>query len=171
MDTDILADLVPSKARRVIAVAMISMLGVFLIYIALTPPDESFAGRLILLGVGAAMLFLADRVWRATALGVVLTEAGLTDTEGRAICALDDVVKVERGAFAFKPSNGFMLRVKTPMPRAWAPGLWWRFGTRVGIGGVSNSSQAKAMADFIALKLAVREGKLDGLDFPDGSGR
>ncbi len=171
METEILADLTPSKARRVIAVVMIGILGVFLIYIALTPPEESFAGRLILLGAGAAMLFLADRVWRATSVGVLLTEKGLTDTEGRAICAMEEIVKVERGAFAFKPSNGFLLRLDTPLPRAWAPGLWWRYGRRVGIGGVSNSAQAKAMADFIALKLAVREGRLDGLEFPDDKSR
>jgi hypothetical protein len=53
-----------------------------------------------------------------------------------------------------KPSNGFTVVMETKQPRAWAPGLWWRVGRRVGVGGVTGASQTKFMAEQIALRLA-----------------
>ena len=45
-------------------------------------------------------------------------------------------------------------------PAAWQPGLWWRLGNRIGVGGMTPGSQAKAMAEIIAIKLAQRDGGL-----------
>ena len=66
---------------------------------------------------------------------------------------MDEIDRVERGAFAFKPSNGFLVHLKKPGHRAWQPGLWWRMGRKLGIGGVTPAGQAKFMADMIALRL------------------
>ncbi|MEJ6609340.1 MAG: hypothetical protein QNL63_06380, partial [Paracoccaceae bacterium] len=72
------------------------------------------------------------------------------------IAYVDQIVSIDRGMLAFKPSNGFIFKVKTAQPRAWNPGLWWRFGRRVGVGGVTPGSSTKMMADIIAAKLAER---------------
>jgi hypothetical protein len=64
---------------------------------------------------------------------------------------------VERGAFALKPSNGFTLVMKHKSPRAWAPGIWWRTGYRVGVGGVTAAGQSRFMAEQIALMIARRD--------------
>jgi hypothetical protein len=48
-----------------------------------------------------------------------------------------------------------MLRLSDKAPRAWYPGLWWRMGRRVGIGGVTSAAQTKAMAEIIAAMIAV----------------
>jgi hypothetical protein len=97
-------------------------------------------------------------MWRATGLSVDLTAAGLSDSTGRIIAPLAEIRSIDRGAFAFKPSNGFLVRLKTRQPRAWAPGLWWRFGRSVGVGGVTSRDQAKLMAEFLAAMLAERGG-------------
>ena len=78
---------------------------------------------------------------------------GLRDGNGRLLCRMDQIAGVDRGAFAFKPSNGFLVKLKEPMPRVWQPGLWWRLGRRIGVGGVTPAGQGKFMADMIALKL------------------
>jgi hypothetical protein len=69
---------------------------------------------------------------------------------------MDGIRSVERGAFAFKPSHGFTLVMKEKQPRAWAPGLWWRLGRRVGVGGVTSAGQTKFMAEQIALRIEDR---------------
>ena len=66
---------------------------------------------------------------------------------------LEAVEGVERGAFAFKPSNGFLLRLSAPGPRAWSPGIWWRLDRRVGVGGVLRAGEARAAADLMHLML------------------
>lgn len=153
MSQEVLAFVSPSPARRWLALGMILGLGGLLVYLSLAAPPQGLFLRVFMLGIGIGALLLADRVRRATTRSIELTEAGLFDSDGATLCRFEDIAAVERGAFAFKPSNGFLVRLKTPAPRAWQPGLWWRYGRRLGIGGVTPASQAKFMADMIAMKL------------------
>ncbi|WP_370628845.1 hypothetical protein [Celeribacter sp. PS-C1] len=148
----------PSPMRRITAVVMLVVLGVLLLRVALGPEGLGAGWLVMLLAMAAAVFFVSWRLWQATAMRLVLTEDALVEedldgTRGRELCRLDDIVRVERGTFAFKPSNGFIIRLKSPAARVWAPGLWWRFGTRLGVGGVTPAGQGKAMADVIAARI------------------
>ena len=66
---------------------------------------------------------------------------------------------VDRGLFAFKPSNGFVVVLSQGGWRGWAPGLWWRLGRRLGVGGVTSAAQAKAMAEILSIEIARRDGQ------------
>jgi len=86
---------------------------------------------------------------------VALTEAGLYDASGRELARFDQMRGTDRGAFAFKPSSGFVVALHRPAPPLWAPGLYWRFGRSLGIGGVTRAVEARAMADLVAMHLAT----------------
>ncbi|MBV1903223.1 MAG: hypothetical protein KUG58_06275 [Marinosulfonomonas sp.] len=150
----VVAEIAPSGARRFLALAMLVVLGSMVVYLTFSAPPASLLWRVLLVVVGVGALFLADMMRRATLQKIELTDEVLRDTSGRELCRIDNIAAVERGAFAFKPSHGFLIRTKTPQPRAWAPGLWWRFGRKIGVGGVTPSGQAKFMAEMIALRLA-----------------
>jgi len=154
MSNEVLAEITPSAGRRIMAIGMLLLLGAVLIYVALSSAAVGFGLQVLFLVCGVGALALCGLVRRATRHSIRLTEAGLFDSGGRTLCTLPQIAGVERGAFAFKPSNGFALRLKARAPRAWAPGVWWRFGRRLGVGGVTSSSQAKFMADMIAMRLA-----------------
>ncbi|MBV1869090.1 MAG: hypothetical protein KUG69_14485 [Marinosulfonomonas sp.] len=149
----VVAEVAPSPGRRFVAVAMLAVLGTMVVYLTFSAPPESLLWRVLLVVVGVAALFLADMLRRSTLHKIELTDDVLRDTSGRELCRIDDIAAVERGAFAFKPSHGFLIRTKTTQPRAWAPGLWWRFGRKIGVGGVTPSGQAKFMAELIALRV------------------
>jgi hypothetical protein len=119
------------------------------------------AWRAVLLGLAAVVALGASRMWRATAQSVELTRAGLTDTTGRMLAPIDQIRSVERGAFAFKPSNGFLVRLKTPQPRGWAPGLWWSLGRSLGVGGVTNRDEGKLMAEVLSEMVRARDAAPD----------
>jgi hypothetical protein len=136
---------------------MLSALGLVLLWVAVTAPARAPGWQAFLIGAGLAALGAAWAQWRATTRGLVLTRAGLVDTEGTEIAALADIVAVDRSLFAFKPSNGFLLRLARPAPRGWAPGLWWRLGRNVGIGGATPGGETRAMADLISILLSERE--------------
>lgn len=155
--SDPILTLRPSAPRRVFALAVLYGLAGFLVVLAGQAPDPAPWARGVLLVAGIVALMAAESVRRATTRGLVLTETSLATEDGRVICALADVVAVDRGAFAFKPSNGFVLKLAAPQKRAWAPGLWWRLGRRVGIGGVTQAAPAKTMAEAIALQVAMRQ--------------
>ncbi len=153
MSQTVIATLQATPLRRLFAYGAVFALGAMLILLAIMqPPALGWQIFLIVLGTGA--LVVAERLRRATLLGLELTETELRDTSGAVLARLDQVTSVDRGAFAFKPSNGFVLRLSAQPGRAWAPGLWWRYGPRVGVGGVTPSGPAKFMAEQIALRIA-----------------
>ncbi len=145
-----------SQPRRWLGVGMLLFLGGLLIYVAFaTPPD--LAWQVFLLLMGGASLWVGDKMRRATEGWIELTDDALVTHTGEVIALIDQIEKVERGMLAFKPSNGFMIKTKNPAARRWEPGLWWRMGRRIGVGGVTPASQSKVMADLISAKLMMRD--------------
>lgn len=151
-----LIEIRPAPARRAAAVGMSAVLGLLLLWVAAAAPPRDLGWLAFLLGAGAASLWLAWWQWRATAQGLVLSRAGLAETGGRLLAALDEIEAVERGVLAFKPSGGFLVRLRRPAARHWAPGLWWRMGRRLGVGGVTGRAETRAMAELLAVMLAER---------------
>ncbi|MEP1521841.1 MULTISPECIES: hypothetical protein [Ascidiaceihabitans] len=157
MDDTVIATITASAGRRLLGILSMGTLGVLVITICfLAPPAPGLI--VFLLAVGAASLWAAENMRRATTLTIELTEEGLRDSSGEVLARLDDIAGIDRGVFAFKPSNGFLLSTKTPATRVWRPGLWWRFGKRVGVGGMTPAGETKFIADYIATHVAQRDG-------------
>ena len=161
MDQNIVATLTPSIARRFLAVLTLSLVGVMLLWIALTSPPAELGWLIFMVGVGGFILWVSWLLWQATARQIVLTRDGLFDSSGACLAAIDNIREVDRGVFAFKPSGGFVVLLKTAPGRDWAPGLWWRYGTRLGVGGVTPTAQGKVMAEMLALLLLDRANPRD----------
>ena len=154
----VLAVVEASAGRRILACGVIYALGLLVLYVTFAkPPAAALMVFMIILGVGA--LVLGDKLRRATQSQIMMSADAITTTDGQTLALMDEIVSVDRGAFAFKPSNGFTLKLKTKQPRGWAPGLWWRFGRYVGVGGAVSAGQSKFMAEQIALRVAARDAK------------
>lgn len=161
-DSEIITGIIPSAPRRLFGTGVLYALGGVLLYAAVTnPPTPVFA--LFLVGMGALSLFGGWKMWQVTGRMIELTEDELRLSDGTLICKTADIHKIDRSFFAFKPSNGFLVTTKVSYPAAWAPGLWWRFGKRIGVGGVTPGSEGKIMADTLAALVAERDGKIPGL--------
>ncbi|SFT49572.1 hypothetical protein [Sedimentitalea nanhaiensis] len=156
MDHDVRAVIEASAVRRWIGVGMLAAIAFLMVYGAFSSPPNPL-WQTVLIGLAAVVLWIALRLWQATAFRIELTDDGLRDSSGAEIARLSDIKSVQRGSFAFKPTNGFLLRTRTTGARAWRPGLWWRFGSRIGIGGVTPAHQAKYMAEALATRLAERD--------------
>jgi len=156
-DTDeVLATVAASPARRVMGVSMLVGLGLLTLYVAMaSAPGLAWQGFLLLVSGGA--LWMGHRMWQATAHHIELTAKGLRCSDGTEIIRIADLEVLDRGFFAFKPSNGFLMRSKTPGTRCWYPGLWWRMGRRIGIGGVTPGSQTKTMTEILAAMMVERD--------------
>ncbi|WP_372572425.1 hypothetical protein [Ruegeria jejuensis] len=156
MSDEVLAVIEASAPRRWFAIAILCALGVLVFYVALaTPPAPGW--QLFLIGAGGLSIWLALRLYRATEHRIELTATQLRSSAGVVIAEIAEIEALDRGAFAFKPSNGFLMRMKNPGGRTWQPGLWWRLGRRIGIGGVTPGSQGKFMAEAIATLMAERD--------------
>lgn len=155
-NTEMLARLGASTARRVVAATIIGALAILFLWIGLFEPIAA-PWRIVLVTSGGLIALCCRRLWQATRGALILTRQGLFTEDGAEVAAVGRIASVDRGAFAFKPSNGFVLRLVAPIGTAWAPGLWWRVGRRVGVGGVTASVEARAMADIVAAMLADKD--------------
>ncbi|MBO9452181.1 hypothetical protein J7426_18040 [Tropicibacter sp. R16_0] len=155
MNEDVLAVVEASAPRRWMGVIMLAVVSLMSFYVALLGGPE-LGWQVFLLVVGGTAMWLALKMWRATTERVELTETELRSTDGQVIARIEDIESLDRGVFAFKPSNGFLLRTSQPASGVWQPGLWWRMGRRIGIGGVTPGSQSKFMAEMISAMIAQR---------------
>lgn len=154
--SDVIARLPPSTPRRLFAIGALLALGGAAVWFALFDGAETPGMRVVLIGFGIIVLALAEALRRATSFGLELTRAELRTTRGEVLVRVDDIVAIDRGVFAFKPASGFILRVRRGGPFGWSPGLWWRIGRRIGVGGVTGRDEGRYMADVIAAVLMER---------------
>jgi hypothetical protein len=163
MADEVLAVLKASPPRRALGVGTVLTLGALAVYVALFEPPGHPGWTVFLLVLGLGALWLSNKMRHATLAHLELTRDELRSSTGEVLVRVADVELLERGAFAFKPSNGFTLKLRpqgAPVPRRWEPGLWWRRGRRVGIGGVTPGSQARVMAELLT-ELMAQQGDKD----------
>lgn len=154
---EVLAALTPSLARRVFGAGVIMLLGALALWLAATA-SVTLGLRLLLVVPGMIAIGGAVRLWQVTALRIELTETELRDSAGTRLARIADVTRIDSSMLALKPSNGFVLRLAEKQPRGWAPGLWWRMGRHLGVGGITSAGEAKVMAEKLAILLARRGG-------------
>jgi hypothetical protein len=139
---------------------MMVILALLLFSLALAP-ETLPVWRFIFAGGGLLSFWGATGLWSATRDGLVLTREVLRTSSGEVLARVEDVQNVDRGAFAFKPSHGFLVTTTASGRRRWAPGLWWRAGRRVGVGGTLSGGETRAMAELLA---ALNKGILPSAD-------
>lgn len=152
-----LASIVPRPVRRIVAVGFVVTLALLVWTIAAMRPPEHFGYMLFLVFFGAGCLWLGYGMWHASAREIELTRSELREVGGRVLCSIDNVARVDRGAFAFKPAGGFLIRLKEPEgPRTYAPGVWWRMGRTLAVGGVTARQDGKNVADMMIVMMVER---------------
>ncbi len=144
-----------STGRAVFSYGVLFALGAIVLFTTLTQPP-AVHWMIFMLGFGVTMLWMAEKQRRASKLEIILTEDEVVDSEGRVLARIADIESLSRGAFALKPSNGFTMVTRDKGTRVYVPGIWWRQGRRVGVGGITGAGQTKFMAEQIALKLKAQ---------------
>lgn len=155
-EPEVLAVVQASTGRRILGLGSLYLLSLMVIYVALARPP-AVGWQVFLLVMGGGSIWIAEQMRRATAPALELTESELRDSTGLVIARVDNIASIDRGMFAFKPSNGFLIRLTTGMDRKWRPGMWWRIGNRIGVGGMVPGPQTKFMAEMISAMIARRE--------------
>ncbi|MEO0945151.1 MAG: hypothetical protein AAFY06_09960 [Pseudomonadota bacterium] len=150
-DDDVLIAIKASQARRWLGISALFALGV--LFLALVFEPAGGVWRFTFLVLGGLAFFAAERLRYYTGDTIELTRKVIRTANGRHLAYVDNVKAVERGAFAFKPSNGFLVRLHKAEGRGWAPGLWWQRGRLLGVGGVIPGGQSRAMAELLSALL------------------
>lgn len=150
----------PEALRWIVLAAMAVVLVMTLAFAARAAGEDPLVAALNI-PVALGLLWFGWSLLTTRARTLSFDGERLVDDAGTEICSLDEIEALERGFALFKPSNGFAILLKAKKPNGWSPGLWWRVGRRVGIGGATPGRGAKGMADAITVALAIRDGGLD----------
>lgn len=145
-----------SKPRRVVACGGLVVIGAMFLWSGARDGELAGAARALMAGIGVLWLWGAFEMWRGTARSLRLTDAGLVDSSGTEVAALERIIAVERGMISMKPSHGMVLRLSAGAPARWVPGLWWRLGARVGIGGLTAKNDTRRFGDALELRVAAQ---------------
>lgn len=154
--SEVLATVQSSQGRRILGIGSLWILSLLVIYVGIAQPP-ALVWQLFLLVLGGGSIWIAEMMRHATRLRLELTQTELRDSSGVVLARTEDIVAIDRGMFAFKPSNGFLLLMRNSGARGWRPGMWWRLGKRVGIGGMTPGHQTKFMAEMVSAMIAERE--------------
>lgn len=144
------------EALRWLLIAVAAGLAAGCLFVAFAALGRSALTVGLMIAFAALTAALARALILSDAAAVAFDGERLFDDAGAELCRIEDVIEVQRGFAFLKPSSGFVLLLTAARPRAWAPGLWWRFGRRLGVGGATPSRAGKAMADAITVSLAAR---------------
>lgn len=153
---DLVCRLAPSMPRLWIGTFAVAGVACVIFWIAATGTFTP-AARFLVAVLGALMAFGAVKFYRSATVQLEFDGDTLFETgSGRVLARLENIKRLDRGALAFKPSSGFLIVLKVrDGSNAWVPGIWWRVGRHVGVGGVVPSHAAKFMAEIIEMRLAT----------------
>lgn len=140
-------------ARHWTALALVAALALVLLSQVFVP-DLPIVARGVVLVLALASAWLCLGLARRGPSSIMVTDLGLVDNFDRVICTFDQIEKIDHGAFALKPSKGFLIRLRASANPGWHPGLWWRYGKRVGIGGMTPAAETKLLAEVLTERVA-----------------
>lgn len=145
-----------SPLRRAVGAGAVLVSGTLLLGTALWNPPQGVLAQGLVWLLAVALFWSGFRLWRDTEQRVRLVGDRLEESTGELIVTLDQIEEVVRGHFAFRPSNGFSLKLREEVEPRWRMGLWWRAGKRAAFGGAASSAQTKKMADALEKRLGQR---------------
>lgn len=149
----------PSRPRLWFAVGALAALTLALAWLALAQPLPGAGWRAGLLAACLPLVFAIRGLVGAGRRVLILTREGLFDSVAGEVARIGDIARVERGIFALRPARGFALRLARPLGRRWVPGLWWRFGRNLGVGGLTGAAETRLMAEVLDALVADQGGQ------------
>ena len=133
--------------RRAVALVTLAPIAVLLVRQAVGLP---LVGQALCLALAALLGWAVATLWRARTNALTWDGEVLSDRFGTLRIPRASIVAVDTGAISLRPSQGFTLHLDRPIPRGWSPGLWWSLGRTVGVGGLTERRETRALAQRIA---------------------
>lgn len=157
-DDDVLIRLPSSPLRRWALMLLVALFAAIFLQVGVELPMERPLVKIGAMLLGLLCIWQVIQLWKAGGRVIELTATELRENgTGRILARLEDIDRIDRSIIAWRPATGFLILLKQPS-RRWAttPGMWWRVGRRIGIGGITPKLEGKAMSELLAEMLRSR---------------
>ncbi len=139
----------PNHRIKILFLTIFGLL-LFLLY-ALSKLDEKislFDFFLILLTIVLG-IWLKRFLKKFSKIGFLINELGIFNLDESIICKIENIKKIDVSPYTFKSANGFIIFQKTKGSFKIVPGLYWRAGKRISIGGLISKNESKFLSSTL----------------------
>ncbi len=142
--------ILPNHRIKILGLTIFSLL-IFLIF-ALSNLDQqlSMIDLVLLPIVILQVVWLRKFLNHYSKIGFLINKVGLFDLNENIICKIDDIKRIDASPYTFKSANGFLILLDTKSSFKSIPGLYWRYGHRISIGGLVSKHESKYLAGILS---------------------
>ena len=139
----------PSHRIKILGTIIFGLL-LFLIYTV-----SSLDNEITLLDFLLIPLIILLALWfksflnRYSKMGFLINQEGLFNLDKSLICRIDEIDQIDTSPYTFKSANGFIVILKTKNSFKTVPGLYWRLGKRISIGGLIAKNESKFVSSTL----------------------
>lgn len=119
-------------------------------------------------GIRSWVAFTMAAIWGGCALNIAVFSARalhlyddrLETDRTTPLFNLDDVLEIQQAERAGRKGAALVVRLRAPLGATWHVGLFWRFGARIGIGGLTAPHDIAMLGDHLEslLNLHAKQG-------------
>ncbi|MEM0977526.1 MAG: hypothetical protein AAGJ34_08330 [Pseudomonadota bacterium] len=142
-----------SAGRYWFGIACLSLPALFIVFALSQGVVTRLWAMGFLMAIASAFLWAAYRMYSVPRAGLLFDGRVLRTEDGLVVAALTDIDVVQTGIFAMRPSNGFSLIMKEADHLPTRPGIFWRQGKMIGIGGILAAAETRAIGRLMQAKL------------------
>ena len=136
----------PNHRVKLLAVTIFGLM-LFLIYTLLKTSVESGKALLFLISI-----FLISTLWfkkfisQHPKVGFLLNQEGIFNLDNSIVCRIEDIETIDTSPYTFRSANGFIVFLRERSTFKIVPGLYWRLGNRISIGGLVSKAESKFLS-------------------------
>ena len=139
------------KHRMIILGLTIFILLIFLLYQISRLNKEISLIDFLLIPLSIFIAFWFKRfLSQYSNVGFLINKMGLYDLHENLICRISDIQRVDSSPYTFKSANGFIIILKEKTSFQLVPGLYWRLGRRISVGGLISKNESKLLSTAVA---------------------
>ena len=79
-------------------------------------------------------------------MGFLLNQEGIFNLDNTIICRIEDIETIDTSPYTFRSANGFIVFLRERSTFKIVPGLYWRLGNRISIGGLVSKAESKFLS-------------------------
>ena len=139
----------PSHRLKILGTVIFSLL-LFLIYTISSLDGKTTVLDFFLLPIIVILAFwFKNFLKKYSKVGFLINEQGLFNLDKSPICKMHEIDRVDASPYTFKSANGFIIILKTKNSFESVPGLYWKVGKRISIGGLVSKNESKFLSGLL----------------------
>ena len=145
-ETDYARYELPGHRIKILGLTIFALLAFLIVSLSRLEKNISVLDMLLIPIIVVLGLWLKRFLNRYSKIGFLINELGMFNLDESLIFKMDEIERIDVSPYTFKSANGFIILLKTKSSFKFIPGLYWRLGNRISIGGLVSKNESKFLS-------------------------